>query len=402
MGQLLSPRLRLENNSGQRWRFEYPAAIHGRSAPSRRVPALQPVRRSAHTYPHLHALRVPADLRVARTYPAQPGGSLGRPRRIRFSHFPYRDPAPGIARCAGRRDLRLRAQPGRFPGPAAARRTQRHYDLERGGQPVRRGIRLAAGRGHLIVHVDLRRVAANHHRTPGKTLELPMKRAPWLRLHAVLVFAFLYLPIAVLCIYSFNGESVGGFPPHGWTLRWYAMLLNDDALLASVGNSLMVAAAAMAIALLLGFPAPGAAAADPARHHHRPLAADAFRGRGHASQPADYHARSRHRVDLRGYHRDFRWLAEARPRAGGSFARSRRQSVADVLARHRAQLAALYRWRGPADLHAFHGRNCSELLSDRAQQYAAARNLVALAPRDYARNQCCVRRHLRFLAADDR
>jgi len=82
-----------------------------------------------------------------------------------------------------------------------------------------------------------------------------MKRAPWLRLHAVLVFAFLYLPIAVLSIYSFNGESVGGFPPHGWTLRWYAMLLDDDALLASVGNSLMVAAAAMIVALLLGFPA---------------------------------------------------------------------------------------------------------------------------------------------------
>src|ERR1035441_3241951 len=81
-------------------------------------------------------------------------------------------------------------------------------------------------------------------------MEFPMKRAPWLRLHAVLVFAFLYLPIAVLSIYSFNGESVGGFPPHGWTLRWYAMLFDDEALLASVGNSLMVAAAAMVIALL--------------------------------------------------------------------------------------------------------------------------------------------------------
>jgi spermidine/putrescine transport system permease protein len=86
-------------------------------------------------------------------------------------------------------------------------------------------------------------------------MELPMKRTPWLRLHTLLVFAFLYLPIAVLSIYSFNGESVGGFPPHGWTLRWYRMLLDDDALLAAVGNSLMVAAAAMLIALLLGFPA---------------------------------------------------------------------------------------------------------------------------------------------------
>jgi spermidine/putrescine transport system permease protein len=82
-----------------------------------------------------------------------------------------------------------------------------------------------------------------------------MSRAPWLRLHAILVFAFLYLPIVVLGVYSFNGESVGGFPPKGWTLRWYTLLFRDDALLASVGNSLMVAAAAMAIALLLGLPA---------------------------------------------------------------------------------------------------------------------------------------------------
>jgi len=81
------------------------------------------------------------------------------------------------------------------------------------------------------------------------------QRAPWLRLHAIIVFAFLYLPIVVLAVYSFNGESVGGFPPKGWTLRWYSMLLEDDALLASVGNSLMVAAVAMLIALVLGFPA---------------------------------------------------------------------------------------------------------------------------------------------------
>ena len=80
-------------------------------------------------------------------------------------------------------------------------------------------------------------------------------RAPWLRLHAIVVFAFLYLPIAVLTIYSFNGESVGGFPPHGWTVHWYRMLLDDDALLASVGNSLVVAGAAVGVALLLGFPA---------------------------------------------------------------------------------------------------------------------------------------------------
>lgn len=77
----------------------------------------------------------------------------------------------------------------------------------------------------------------------------------WLQIYSVLVFGFLYLPIAVLSVYSFNGESVGGFPPRGWTLRWYQTLLQDDALWAAVSNSLMVAGAAVLLALLLGFPA---------------------------------------------------------------------------------------------------------------------------------------------------
>jgi spermidine/putrescine transport system permease protein len=77
----------------------------------------------------------------------------------------------------------------------------------------------------------------------------------WLRVYAVLVFAFLYLPIVVLGVYSFNGESVGGFPPRGWTVHWYRLLLEDGSLWAAVGNSLLVAVAAMALALLLGIPA---------------------------------------------------------------------------------------------------------------------------------------------------
>jgi spermidine/putrescine transport system permease protein len=58
-----------------------------------------------------------------------------------------------------------------------------------------------------------------------------------------------------LSIYSFNGESVGGFPPRGWTLRWYRVLLDDEALWSSVANSLLVALAAMLLALAFGLPA---------------------------------------------------------------------------------------------------------------------------------------------------
>ncbi len=81
-------------------------------------------------------------------------------------------------------------------------------------------------------------------------------RSPrWLALYAALVFAFLYLPIVVLMVYSFNGGGVGGFPPHDFTLNWYRMLLGDGSMWDSVLNSLMVALAAMAISLLLGIPA---------------------------------------------------------------------------------------------------------------------------------------------------
>jgi len=77
----------------------------------------------------------------------------------------------------------------------------------------------------------------------------------WLPVHAFAVFCFLYLPIVVLIVYSFNGQGVGGFPPRNLTLAWYRILLGDCAIWDSVLNSLIVAAAAMAISLALGVPA---------------------------------------------------------------------------------------------------------------------------------------------------
>jgi spermidine/putrescine transport system permease protein len=87
----------------------------------------------------------------------------------------------------------------------------------------------------------------------GKSANLPHSR--WLPAHAAAVFAFLYLPIAVLILYSFNGQGVGGFPPHNLTLDWYRTLFGDGAIWDSVFNSLEVAFAAMAISLAFGIPA---------------------------------------------------------------------------------------------------------------------------------------------------
>lgn len=81
------------------------------------------------------------------------------------------------------------------------------------------------------------------------------KKLLWLPLHAFAVFGFLYLPIAVLIIYSFNGQGIGGFPPRNLTFNWYRILFQDGPIWDSVVNSLLVAAAAMFIALAFGIPA---------------------------------------------------------------------------------------------------------------------------------------------------
>jgi len=80
-------------------------------------------------------------------------------------------------------------------------------------------------------------------------------RSRWLLAHTAAVFGFLYLPIAVLIVYSFNGQGVGGFPPCNLTLDWYRTLFGDGPIWDSVWNSLQVAFAAMVISLGLGVPA---------------------------------------------------------------------------------------------------------------------------------------------------
>ncbi|HXY26204.1 MAG TPA: ABC transporter permease [Candidatus Acidoferrum sp.] len=78
------------------------------------------------------------------------------------------------------------------------------------------------------------------------------RRAPILALYSALVFAFIYLPIVVLIVYSFNREGVGGFPPRHFTLNWYAQLFADSSIWDSVLNSLFVAAGAVVVSLTLG------------------------------------------------------------------------------------------------------------------------------------------------------
>jgi spermidine/putrescine transport system permease protein len=73
--------------------------------------------------------------------------------------------------------------------------------------------------------------------------------------YAAAAYAFLYLPIVVLVVYSFNRDGVGGFPPRHWTLDWYRTLFVDSAMWNSVGNSAIVALSTVVLSMLIGFPA---------------------------------------------------------------------------------------------------------------------------------------------------
>lgn len=76
-------------------------------------------------------------------------------------------------------------------------------------------------------------------------------RRRWLMAHTALVYLFLWLPIGVLAVFSFNtGKQTAIW--RGFTLDWYRRLLANDALLASVRNSLAVAALTTVIATVLG------------------------------------------------------------------------------------------------------------------------------------------------------
>ncbi len=71
------------------------------------------------------------------------------------------------------------------------------------------------------------------------------------KVYLSLVLAFLYLPILVLIIFSFNvSKSRSVFT--GFTLDWYQKLFHNELIMASLGNTLIVAVIASVCATVLG------------------------------------------------------------------------------------------------------------------------------------------------------
>lgn len=72
---------------------------------------------------------------------------------------------------------------------------------------------------------------------------------------AVGTLLFLYVPVAILILFSFNDSPVTSFPLSGFTLDWYRKVFANSALLTALRNSLVVALSATALTILIGVPA---------------------------------------------------------------------------------------------------------------------------------------------------
>ena len=77
------------------------------------------------------------------------------------------------------------------------------------------------------------------------------ERNPWLTGFAVLIYGFLFAPIVVLVIFSFN-QSRRNFVWQGFTLDWSPKLFANQDLLDAVGVTLKVAIIAVVASTILG------------------------------------------------------------------------------------------------------------------------------------------------------
>lgn len=78
-----------------------------------------------------------------------------------------------------------------------------------------------------------------------------MRRLGWLAAPLGVTMAFLYLPILVLVVMSFNAAGTP-FSWTGFTLDWYAKLAGNQAILTGLVNTLVVATGATAASIVLG------------------------------------------------------------------------------------------------------------------------------------------------------
>jgi len=77
-------------------------------------------------------------------------------------------------------------------------------------------------------------------------------RIPWLGIYFGLVILYLFFPIAIIALFSFNSSPAISFPIRGFSLRWYREILVSPVFLSALKNSLIVAVVTTAICVFVG------------------------------------------------------------------------------------------------------------------------------------------------------
>lgn len=73
-----------------------------------------------------------------------------------------------------------------------------------------------------------------------------------IRIWTVLVYGFMFLPVAVVVLLSFNANQFGSFPMTGLSLRWFGELWNNDAVMRAFRTSLVLGLMTAVISTTLG------------------------------------------------------------------------------------------------------------------------------------------------------
>jgi spermidine/putrescine transport system permease protein len=79
-----------------------------------------------------------------------------------------------------------------------------------------------------------------------------MKTPRILSIFVAFYLLFLYAPVILLPLFSFNDSAVVTFPLKGFSLRWFEGLLGENTLITAVKNSLIIAVLATMISTFLG------------------------------------------------------------------------------------------------------------------------------------------------------
>ncbi len=75
--------------------------------------------------------------------------------------------------------------------------------------------------------------------------------SPWLWAAALVAYAFLYLPLLIVVVYSFNDSRLNA-EWVGFTLDWYRKLFADGDMISAAGNSLLIGVTASLASTVLG------------------------------------------------------------------------------------------------------------------------------------------------------